>query len=49
MHRNHKTDRGHYDGEGDRGQEVVQPAETSIETENKTEHWRILLTPIGHG
>src|ERR1700730_18911722 len=40
--RNGETDCGHHHSKGNRAEEEMQPAEPGIETEQETQHWRIL-------
>jgi hypothetical protein len=46
--RNGEADCGHHDGQANRAQEVMHPAEPGIETEEETQHWRILFAPTAH-
>src|SRR6266704_3626775 len=44
--RNGEADCGHHDGQANRAQKVMHPAEPGIETEEETQHWRILLRQL---
>jgi hypothetical protein len=46
--RNGEADCGHHDGQANRAQEVMHPAEPGIETEEETQHWRIPFAPTAH-
>jgi hypothetical protein len=45
---NEEANNGHQNSQANRGQEIVQPTETGIETEQETKHRRTLFGSTGH-